>query len=73
MDWAGCELVESIPGKMSGRPVLRGTRVPADAILGNFEAGSPIEEIAENYPGVAEADIRALLSFAGQHRQQAVR
>lgn len=25
IDWMGCELVERIPGKVSGRPIVRGT------------------------------------------------
>jgi hypothetical protein len=33
IDWAGCELVERIPGKVSGRPVVRGARILADTIV----------------------------------------
>ncbi len=45
MDWNGCELVEVIPGKVSGVPLVKGTRIPADVIVGNFDAGSPVDEI----------------------------
>jgi hypothetical protein len=38
MNWSDCELVESIPGKVSGVPLLIGTRIPADAITDNYEA-----------------------------------
>ena len=68
MDWTGCELVEVIPGKVSGRPLVKGTRIPADVIVENFEAGSPVEEIEENYPSLSLATICSLLSFA-QSRQ----
>ncbi len=38
MDWSGCDLVESVPGKVSGAPVLVGTRIPVEAITGNYDA-----------------------------------
>ncbi len=70
VDWSGCPLVEVNPRKVSGAPILKGTRVQADAIIENFEDGSPVEEISENF-AVPEATIRALLTFAArqQHRQ----
>jgi uncharacterized protein (DUF433 family) len=68
MDWTGCELVEVIPGKVSGRPLVKGTRIPADVIVENFEAGSPVEEIEENYPSLTSATICSVLNSA-QARQ----
>ena len=38
VDWTGCDLVERVPGKVSGRPIVRGTRILADAIVQDFEA-----------------------------------
>jgi len=72
MDWSGCELVEVIPGKHSGDPLIRGTRIPADAIVSNFEAGSPLEEIAENYPRASMETIKALIAYAHARRLQEV-
>jgi len=63
MDWSGCEVVETVPGKVSGRPILKGTRVPADAVVENFESGESIEEIAYNFDLNPE-DIRKVLSYA---------
>jgi uncharacterized protein (DUF433 family) len=70
MEWTGCELVEIIPGKVSGAPLVRGTRVSADAIVSNFEAGSPVEEIQENYPWVSLDTIENLLAFARARQLQ---
>jgi uncharacterized protein (DUF433 family) len=56
--------VEVIPGKYSGEPLLKGTRIPADAIVSNFRAGSPLNEIMENYPSASEETIRGVLSYA---------
>jgi len=64
MDWSGCDLVERIPGKVSGQPVVRGTRILADTIVEDHEPGSPIEEIQENYPSLSKDTIQMLLTFA---------
>ncbi len=45
MDWSGCDLVEVVPGKVSGKPIVRGTRIPADVIVSNYKAGLSIEEV----------------------------
>jgi len=65
IDWTGCDLVEVNPRKVSGVPILKGTRVQADTIVENYESGSPVEEISENF-SIPEATIRALLAFAGK-------
>jgi uncharacterized protein (DUF433 family) len=70
MDWTGCNIVETVPGKVSGAVLVRGTRIPADVIVSNFEAGSPLEEIHENYPSLSLATIQTLLSFAQSTRLQ---
>ncbi len=72
IDWAGCELVERIPGKVSGRPLVRGTRILADTIVQDAELGSPLEEIQENYPDLSLSTIQQLISFARSHRVQRV-
>jgi uncharacterized protein (DUF433 family) len=33
IDWMACELVEQFPGKVSGKPVVRGTRIMPDSIV----------------------------------------
>jgi uncharacterized protein (DUF433 family) len=70
IDWTGCELVERIPGKVSGRPIVRGTRILADTIVEDAELGSPLEEIHENYPDLSPSAIEQLISFAQSHRVQ---
>jgi uncharacterized protein (DUF433 family) len=70
MDWSECELVERVPGKVSGKPVIKGTRILADTIVEDYELGSPIEEIQESFPSLPVETIRAILEFA--HRKQLV-
>jgi len=67
IDWTDCPLVEVIPGKVSGVPLLKGTRLPADTILENYEGGSPVEEISENFD-TPEDTIREILSYAAKTR-----
>jgi len=47
LDWSQCPAVESIPGKVSGAWVLKGTRMPFSAIFENLEAG-PISTTSWN-------------------------
>jgi len=70
MDWKDCDLVEIDPQKVSGASVVKGTRVQADAIVENYEGGSDVEEINENFPSVSIAKIRAILAYAEAHREQ---
>ena len=72
INWTGCELVERIPGKVSGRPIVRGTRIIADTIVQDYELGSPPEEIHENYPDLPMSKINRLLSFARSRSEQNV-
>jgi len=64
MDRSGCELVEMIPGKVSGVPLVVGTRIPADVIFDYVDSGSPLEDIARDYPSLSQATIAALLAYA---------
>ena len=54
LDWSQCPAVESIPGKVSGAWVLRGTRTPVKVLFGNLEAGMSIEEVIEQFPVTRE-------------------
>ena len=63
-DWTGCDLVESAPAKVSGRPVFKGTRILASTIIEDAFLGSSIEEIAANDPSISIDTIRALIAFA---------
>ena len=69
MDRSGCYIVEVIPGKVSGAPILKGTRVQADSIVENYESGSPVEEISENFH-IPVATIREVLAFAFRNQSQ---
>lgn len=67
IDWSDCPLVEAKPNVLGGSPVLLGTRMPADAIVDNFEYGVSIDEISEQF-GVPPDSVRAVVTYASsQH------
>jgi uncharacterized protein (DUF433 family) len=70
MDWTGCELGERVPGKVSGKPIVKGTRILADTIVEDFELGPPIEEIHGNYSALSIPDIEKLIAFARSREPQ---
>jgi uncharacterized protein (DUF433 family) len=65
LDWSQCPAVESIPGKVSGAWVFKGTRMPVQTVFQNLEAGMSPQEIAEVFD-VTPEEIRAVLHFAHQ-------
>jgi uncharacterized protein (DUF433 family) len=73
IDWMACELIESIPGKVSGRPVVRGTRILPDAIVGSYDLGETIDELRQGFPSLTEPQIRRLIEFAHSQRGLATR
>ena len=67
IDWSECPLVEANPRVQSGAPVLRGTRMPVDAIVNNFDYGVSVAEISEQFK-VPQDRIQAILAYARSHR-----
>jgi uncharacterized protein (DUF433 family) len=65
LDWSQCDAVESIPGKVSGAWVLRGTRTPVKVLFENLEAGMSIEEVIEQFP-VSREQIDSLMAFVAR-------
>lgn len=49
---------------MVGKPIIRGTRLTVDYILGLLAHGTPETEISQEYRGVTREDIQACLLFA---------
>jgi uncharacterized protein (DUF433 family) len=64
LDWSQCLAVESIPGKVSGAWVFRGTRLPVATVIENLEDLS-VEEVMEQFD-VTREQIAAVLDFVAQ-------
>lgn len=65
LDWSQCLAVESIPGKVSGAWLFKGTRMPVAIVFQNLEAGASIEEIMEWFDLTRE-QITTVLDFAAR-------
>ena len=63
LDWSKCSAVESVPGKMSGAWVLKGTRMPVATTLENVESGMTIYGLLEQF-AVTREQVNAVLEFA---------
>lgn len=66
LDWSKCAAVESVPGKLSGAWVFRGSRIPVAAIFENLEDGLTINEVAALYDGLTREEVKAVLEFTAQ-------
>ncbi|HEY3742151.1 MAG TPA: DUF433 domain-containing protein [Bryobacteraceae bacterium] len=66
IDWSQCPAVESVPGKVSGAWVLKGTRMPVSAIFENLEAGANIDDIMEWFAGLDRDQVEAVIEFAAR-------
>ena len=64
LDWSKCPAVESIPGKVSGAWLFRGTRLPVATVIENLEDLS-VEEVIEQFD-VTREQITAVLDFVAQ-------
>jgi uncharacterized protein (DUF433 family) len=63
MDWSRCDLVEVIPGKVSGKPIIKGTRILADSIEQYSARGATVEEIRVDFPSLSEEMILRMVEY----------
>jgi uncharacterized protein (DUF433 family) len=65
LDWSQCPAVESIPGKVSGAWLFRGTRMPVQIVFSNLASGASVEEVMEWFD-VTREEIVAVLEFVAK-------
>lgn len=54
------------PRIMTGKPVIRGTRIPVELIVRMLAQGIPERQILQEYPRLQPDDIRAALGYAAR-------
>jgi len=64
MDWR--QYVHSDPEILSGKPVVKGTRLAVDFILRLFAAGWTEQQVLENYPTLTPEALRAVFAFVAE-------
>jgi uncharacterized protein (DUF433 family) len=52
------------PAVLVGKPIIRGTRISVELVLGLLADGWSEAEILDSYPHVTRADIQACLAYA---------
>ena len=71
LDWSQCPAVESIPGKVSGAWVLKGTRMPVSVIFENLKAGANLDDIMEWFEGLHRQQVEAVIDLKNGNLLQA--
>jgi uncharacterized protein (DUF433 family) len=64
LDWSQCAAVESVPDRVGGAWVFRGTRLPVATIIENLEDLS-VDEVIEQFD-VTREQVTAVLDFVAQ-------
>lgn len=60
--WA--EYITSDPAILGGKPVVRGTRLAVDFLLGLFASGWTHGQVLENYPALSPESLQAVFAYA---------
>ena len=64
MDWH--THITSDAGILGGRPVVTGTRLSVDFILGLFAAGWGADQVLDNYPTLTADALQGVFAYAAE-------
>jgi uncharacterized protein (DUF433 family) len=64
IDWRN--YIHSDPDILVGKPVVKGTRLSVEFILGLYSAGWTEQQVLENYPRLTQKSLRAVFAFAAE-------
>jgi uncharacterized protein (DUF433 family) len=67
MDWRA--YIHSDPDILVGKPVVKGTRLSVEFLLGLFAAGWTREQVLDNYPTLTQEALQAAFAFAAESVQ----
>ena len=62
MSWR--DRIAADPGVLLGKPVIKGTRLSVEFVVGLLAQGWAEEEVLRDYPGITREDIHACLQYA---------
>lgn len=68
MDWH--EYIHTEPNILSGRPVVKGTRLAVEFLLGLYGAGWTATQILESYLTLTSEALRAVHAYAAESAQK---
>lgn len=64
IDWR--EYIHSDPNILLGKPVVKGTRLSVELLVGLFAAGWTEQSILESYPHLTREGLRSALAYAAE-------
>ena len=64
MDWRQHIVVD--PNVLTGKPIIKGTRISVELVLDNFASGWDYRHVLEAYPHLTRDQVQAALSFAAE-------
>ena len=62
MNWQ--DRIVSDPKVLTGKPVIKGTRIAVEFVVGLFAEGWSVDELLRNYPQLTLDDLRSALQYA---------
>lgn len=68
MEWR--DRITTDPAILVGKPVIKGTRISVELIVGWLANGWTFEQVLESYPHIAREDILAALAFAAERLRE---
>jgi uncharacterized protein (DUF433 family) len=61
------------PGKMGGRPIIRGRRITPAMVLAMLAKGASRQDVLDAYPALEREDVDACLAYAAVLAEQAAK
>ncbi len=61
IDWR--DYIHSDPNILVGKPVVKGTRLSVEFILGLFAVGWTEQQVLDSYPGLTYMDLQAIFQY----------
>jgi len=66
------DFIEITPGKRSGKPCVKNTRITVYDVLGWLANGMSREEIIEDFPELTREQIHACLAYAAEREHHLI-
>jgi uncharacterized protein (DUF433 family) len=60
------KLIVQDPGILGGKPIVRGTRLSVEFLLGLFADGWTHEQVLDSYPSLTPEALRAVFAYAAE-------
>lgn len=60
------QYIHADPSILAGEPVVKGTRLAVDFILGLFAAGWTEQQVLDSYPTLTHEALQAVFAFAAE-------